>query len=180
MRRKIRRFFLLLLAFVFVIESWIWEWAGAWVARFIAWLPLDSLKEKIAYLIEHLPPYVTLCVFVIPAILLFPLKLIALWLMAKGNVFSGVSVIVFAQVVGFGILSFLFEVCKPKLMQLAWVKSSYEWLIYWKHRAYDYVGHYMRFVRRRLKMAGHVREMVKPAALGMKLRSRVRTKRTRL
>jgi hypothetical protein len=180
MRRKIRRFFLLLLAFLFIIESWIWDKAGEVVARIVDWIPLDWVKEKIAHAIQNLPPIITLVIFAIPAILLFPLKLIALWLLAEGHLFFGVTVIVFAQVVGFGILSFLFDVCKPKLMQLTWVKHSYEWLVKWRERAYEYVGHYMRLIRRRMAVAARKRGANNPAALGLKLRSRVRLKRTRL
>lgn len=172
MRRKIRRFFLLLLAFFFLLESWIWDVTGDVVTRFVAWLPLDGLKRVIGNIVGHLPPYVTLLVFAVPAVLLFPLKLVALWLIAEGKVLFGGSVIAFAQVVGFGILSFLFDVCRPQLNQIGWFMWCINRLAYWKKRASEYVRHYLRLLRR----YGGPWQRVRRSIIS-KVRQRVRSKR---
>ena len=68
-----------LLALVFLFEAWLWEHLRplvAWVVGLIAW---DRLKARVAAWIEHLPPYATLLVFLVPIILLFPVKLLRLW-----------------------------------------------------------------------------------------------------
>ena len=69
-----------LLALVFLFEAWLWEHLRplvAWVVDLVAW---NRLKARVAAAIEHLPPYPTLLVFLVPVILLFPLKLLGLWI----------------------------------------------------------------------------------------------------
>ena len=72
--RRVFKPLLILLARVFLFEAWLWEHLRplvAWVVGLVRW---DRLKARLAAAIEHLPPYPTLLVFLIPVVLLFPLK----------------------------------------------------------------------------------------------------------
>src|SRR5262245_60681229 len=85
-----------LLALVFVFEAWLWEHLRplvAWVVERIAW---ERLKARTAAGIEHLPPYATLLVFLVPVILLFPLKLAGLWMLAHGSWLGAMAVLALA------------------------------------------------------------------------------------
>lgn len=70
-----------LLAVIFLIEAWLWDHLEPVVERVVARISLRAFKHWLAEKIAALSPALTLIVFVVPAILLFPLKLLALWLL---------------------------------------------------------------------------------------------------
>ena len=130
MRRLLKPLWVLL-ALVFLFEAWLWEHLrplAAWVVSLIAW---DRLKARVAGTIEHLPPYPTLLVFLIPVVLLFPLKLLGLWMLAHGSWLGAMAVLALAKVVSMGVTAFIFEVTRPKLLQLAWFRWLYEHMLLW-------------------------------------------------
>jgi len=110
------------------------------VAWIVARIPLRAFKEWLAARIERLPPAATLLVFLVPVVLLFPIKLIGLWLLAHHQWFAAVLVLVAAKLVGLGVTAFVFEVTRPKLLQMAWFRWLYEhvtaWLV-WAHALVD-------------------------------------------
>lgn len=147
MRKRLRKFFLFLLATLFIFEAWLWETCGTIVSAVIRCIPFDRLKRYIASRIEHLSPYATLCVFIIPAIILLPLKVIALWFFTKGYWLGGIGTVLFSKLAGLGVMSFLFGACKPKLLQLRAIRWFYELCVRWKARAHRLVAPYMEAVR---------------------------------
>ena len=81
--RRLTRPLLVLLAIVFLIEAWLWRHLQPIVAWIVARIPLRAVKAWLAGTIRKLPPAATLVVFVVPVVLLFPLKLLGLWLLAQ-------------------------------------------------------------------------------------------------
>lgn len=116
----------ILLALVFLAEAWLWEHLEPIVARVVALLPLRALKAWLAERLQTLSPPLTLGVFLVPVIVLFPLKLIAVWLMARHDWFAALSVLAFGKLVGVGVAAFVFDVTRPKLMQMAWFVRVYD------------------------------------------------------
>lgn len=117
-----------LLALLIVFEEWGWEplqRALAWVGR----LPgLRWLEERI----RALPPYGALALFLLPTLMLLPVKLLALWLIGQGQVLSGTLVILTAKLVGTAVVARLFNLTQPALMQLVWFAQAYTRWIDWK------------------------------------------------
>ena len=135
MRRLLKPLWLLL-ALVFLFEAWLWEHLRplvAWVVNLVAW---DRLKARVAAAIEDLPPYPTLLIFLIPVILLFPLKLLGLWMLAHGSWLGAMAVLALAKVVSMGVMAFIFEVTRPKLLQLGWFRWLYEHVLVWLEKAH--------------------------------------------
>jgi hypothetical protein len=135
MRRLLRPLWLLL-ALVFLFEAWLWEHLRPivrWIVDRIAW---DTLKARVAASIEHLPPAATLLVFLVPVILLLPLKVVGLWMLAHGSWLGAMATLGFAKVVSMGVTAFIFDVTRPKLLQLAWFRWLYEHVIAWLARAH--------------------------------------------
>lgn len=135
MRRLLKPLWVLL-ALVFLFEAWLWERLRpivAWVVERIAW---EKLKARVAAAIEHLPPYATLLVFLIPVVLLFPLKLAGLWMLAHGSWLGAMAVLALAKVVSMGVTAFIFDVTRPKLLQLAWFRWLYEHMLVWLAKAH--------------------------------------------
>jgi hypothetical protein len=113
------------LAVLFLIETWLWNHMAALIKRIVAAIPLDATKAWIVAKVEPLSPWPTLLVFLIPVIILEPFKIIGLWLFAKGHIIAGGAVFLAAKIVGLGVIAFLFETCKPKLMQFRLIAWSY-------------------------------------------------------
>ncbi len=67
----------------------------------------------------------TLIVFVVPVILLFPLKLVGVWLLAHRHWMGALATIIFAKFLGVGITAFIFDVTRPKLLQMQWFERLY-------------------------------------------------------
>jgi len=119
-----------LLALVILFEEWGWEplqRALAWVGR----LPgLRWLERRI----QTLPPYPSLALFLLPTLMLLPVKLLALWFIGQGKVLSGTLVILAAKLVGTAVLARLFSLTRPALMQLAWFARVFTRWMNWKTR----------------------------------------------
>ena len=80
--KKVYRPLLVLPALIFLFEAWLWDHLAPLVRWVVERIPLARLKERIAAVIERLPPYPTLLVFILPILVLLPLKILALWLLA--------------------------------------------------------------------------------------------------
>ena len=138
MRRLLKPLWVLL-ALVFLFEAWLWEHLRpivAWVVERIAWA---KLKARVAAAIEHLPPYATLLVFLVPVVLLFPLKLAGLWMLAHGSWLGAMVILGLAKVVSMGVTAFIFDVTRPKLLQLPWFRWLYEHMLVWLAKAHALV-----------------------------------------
>lgn len=116
---------IVLAALLVWVEEWLWEHlkvVTAWIAKF----PLLRWYEAV---IQRLPPYPTMFVFLLPGTILLPVKVFAVWLMAKGQPLLGIAVIVTAKVVGTAIAARSFVLCKPKLMTIRWFARLHDWLL---------------------------------------------------
>jgi len=83
--RRVLRPILIFLAILFLIEAWLWDRLEPIVAWIVDRIPLQRLKRRIAASIDHLPPPATLAVFIVPFVVLLPLKLFAIWLITEGT-----------------------------------------------------------------------------------------------
>jgi hypothetical protein len=138
--RRLVRVFWIILALLFLLEAWLWGKLAPIVA-FIVWLlPMQAIKAKAAAAIEGLPPTATLVVFLVPAAVLLPIKLAALWLFHGGHWFAGIGMLIFAKLAGLGVTAFVFELTRPKLMQLPWFARLYDIVmrgLAWAHAMVD-------------------------------------------
>ena len=138
--RMLRRYLLrplwLLLALLFLLEAWLWDHLQPLVARLVALIPLAALKRGIARLVASLPPWAVLFVFVVPLIALLPLKFLEVYFLARRQWLLAAAVILFVKLVGVGVTAFIFDVTRDKLMQMAWFRRLYAWVMWvrdWAH-----------------------------------------------
>src|SRR5712692_9589120 len=129
--RRLTRPLLILLALVFLFETWLWERLKPIVGWFVSFIPWEDFKARLAAAIEHLPPYPTLLVFLVPVMLLLPLKFLGIWMLAHGFWLGALGVLALAKVVSLGVTAFIFDLTRPKLLQLSWFRSLYERVIAW-------------------------------------------------
>jgi hypothetical protein len=135
MMRRLLQPLWILLAIIFLIEAWLWDHLEPIVARAVALLPLHTFKRWLAARVDTLSPAMTLIVFVVPIVLLFPLKLVGLWLLAHERWASAFITIIFAKFLGVGVTAFIFDVTRPKLLQMDWFRRFYEIVIDLRRRA---------------------------------------------
>jgi hypothetical protein len=105
-----------LAALILMLEDWFWDLGLRLVRLIVSWPPLKVLERRIV----ALPPYGALCAFVLPALLLLPVKILALFAIAAGYPFSGITVIVVAKVGGAAVVARLYVLTKPTLLSLPW------------------------------------------------------------
>ena len=117
-----------LLALLILFEEWGWDPLQRALAR-LARLPLLRQAESV---IARLPPYAALVVFLVPALALLPVKLLALGLIAQGQRLLGLGVILAAKLLGTAVVARLFALTQPALMQLPWFARVYSRWSAWK------------------------------------------------
>src|SRR4029450_1869422 len=118
------------------------------VARIVAVIPFVRIKAVLARWIDALPPIGTLILLALPAAAVLPLKMLAFWLMATGAWIEGAGGFVFAKLGAIGTTGFVFDVGRDKLLQLAWFRMIYDyviWLRRWAHALVDPIAHRIRY-----------------------------------
>lgn len=121
--RVLRGLGLVLAAIVILVEEWGWRPLTAAAATLARWLRLQKLEARIA----AAPRGLALLLFLAPAVLLFPLKLLALWVIGRGETGLGVAIIVAAKVIGTAFVGRLFVLVEPQLMTFPWFARALAW-----------------------------------------------------
>src|SRR5690242_6623932 len=154
MRRHLLRPLWVLLALLFLLEAWLWDHLQTVVARLVALVPLERLKRAIARLVAKLPPWAVLFVFAVPLIAMLPLKFLEVYFLAKRNWLGALAVILFVKLAGVGVTAFIFDVTRDKLMQMAWFRRVYAWVMQvraWAHAQTEPIRQRIRRLARLLK-----------------------------
>jgi len=129
MMRRLLQPLWILLAVIFLIEAWLWDHLEPIVARAVAAIPLQTFKQWLAERVDELSPAMTLVVFIVPVIPLFPLKLVGLWLLTHEYWTSAIFTILFAKFLGVGVTAFVFDVTRPKLLEMPWFEKLYQFIL---------------------------------------------------
>jgi hypothetical protein len=110
------------------------EWGWVPLARLLGLLARLPFVAWIERRIAALPPALALLVFVVPALLLLPVKIGALWLIARGRAFAGLALIVIAKIAGTALVARLYMLTQPQLMRMPWFARAHARWFAWKER----------------------------------------------
>ncbi len=121
--RVLRGLLLTLAAIWLFLEEWGWRPLARWLGRLARWPPWARTEARVS----RLPPRAALLVFLVPVVLLLPVKVLALWLLHAGHTASGVGVIVAAKLIGTAIGGRLFVLTEPQLMQVRGFAMILNW-----------------------------------------------------
>jgi hypothetical protein len=171
--RKLLRPLWVVLALAFLLEAWLWDHLKPIVARLVDLVPWTRLRARLVTAIKGLSPVATLALFLIPFVLLFPIKVLELWLLAHRKWLSGAALLVLAKLIGLGVTAFIFEVTREKVLQIPWFRRLYDtviWLRDWAHEIVDPIN--LR-IKRWLRILSPARTG-RAFRLLMRLRRRVR------
>ena len=169
MRRALRPLWIVL-ALLFLLEAWLWDHLEPLVARLVNLLPWGRLKLWLKRTIETLPPWAALGVFIVPFIVLLPLKFLEVFFLAKRQWLLAGLVLIVAKLMGLGVTAFVFDATRDKLMQMAWFARMYDWFMWargWAHAMTEPV-------RERLRQLAW---LLKPQRAGRFLRRLLRLRR---
>ena len=139
---------------MFLIEAWLWDHLEPIVERIVARIPLRAFKQWLADRVDTLSPAMTLIVFAVPVVPLFPLKLVGLWLLAHEYWVSAIIVIVVGKFVGVGVTAFIFDVTRTKLLEMGWFNKIYQSIMMLRARAAALVEPVKRRIRDMLRGDG--------------------------
>ena len=124
-----------LAAMVLLVEEWCWD-TGMRLTRALAgWPALAALEGRV----RTLPPYGALCAFVLPGLLLLPVKILALLAIAHGHALSGIATIVLAKIGGAAVVARLYVLTLPTLLAVGWFARCHGWFMGVKARCLDYL-----------------------------------------
>ena len=139
MLRRLLQPLWILLAIIFLIEAWLWDHLEPIVAWVVSAIPLRTFKQWLAERVDTLSPAMTLIVFIVPVLPLFPLKLVGFWLLTHEYWMSAVFTILFAKLLGVGVTAFVFDVTRPKLLEMGWFEKLYDFIIALRAKAKELV-----------------------------------------
>ena len=119
----LRAVLLALAAVVIFIEEFGWRPLARWAARLAKLPPLARLEARL----RLVSPRKALVLFLAPAVLLFPLKMLALWLIQGGRPVLGIGLIVIAKLFGTALVGRLFVLVEPQLMSFDRFARAVRW-----------------------------------------------------
>ncbi|GAB3245639.1 hypothetical protein [Chitinimonas naiadis] len=122
----------LLAALLIFLEEFLWDQLAN-LFGLLARLPFWARLER---WVAGLPAWAALPMFLVPMVLLFPIKLAALWLIGHHHVVLGLQVILAAKIGGTAIAARLFMLLKPTLLTVPWFARGYAFFLYWRERIF--------------------------------------------
>jgi len=103
-----------------------------WFLRPLAdWLGRLRILDGIRTWIQSLGPYPTLALFLVPLIILEPVKPVALYLLGTGHVLASALLLVIGEFLKITLLERLFRLSKDKLMSIATFAWAYGIVMRW-------------------------------------------------
>jgi hypothetical protein len=145
--KRLMRPLWIVLAAVFLFEAWLWDKLTAFGHWLRDVLPFDQFKAWLASWIERLPAWAALTLFIIPVLVVQPLKLIALWLMLHGHLVLGIAGFIAVKIVGFGAVAFLFDLTRDKLMTIRWFAWVYGKIMLLRLKATAFIAPYKQALK---------------------------------
>src|SRR4051812_17883916 len=173
MRRMLKPLWILLALF-FLVEAWLWDHLRPLVAAVVNVIAWDKLKTRLAALVEWLPSWAVLIVFVIPFIVLLPLKFLEVYFLVRREWIPAIVVLVLAKLLGLGVTAFIFDVTRPKLLQMAWFRWLYELALVLLAKAHALIDPIKAAIKRRVR---RIMWLIKPGRSGRFFRRLARIRR---
>lgn len=117
-------------AILLLLEEWLWNTTK----RLLALLPEVAFIVRLEQWIGSLSPYAALAIFVLPTLLLLPVKILALVSIAHGHPTLGLLIVLAAKVLGTALVARLYGLTKNTLLSLAWFVRWHDAVLAFKDR----------------------------------------------
>jgi hypothetical protein len=140
-----RRPLLLLIAAIFLFESWFWQGC-------IALVPWEALKARIAKLVARLPAPVVLVIFIIPVAIIEPMQTVCVYLTARGHLFLGIIGFITLKFIGLGLIAVMFDLTREKLLSMPWFAWVYAKFVAFHAFAHELIAPYKAMVVAQIRL----------------------------
>jgi hypothetical protein len=117
---------ILLLALVFLFETWVWGSMVAAARAVAAFIPWTHFQIWARGVINGLPVIVAVLLFGVPLFVSEFGAFISVVLMATGHLLIGSTMYVALKIVGVSLIPVIFDITREKLMTLPWFVFLYE------------------------------------------------------
>ena len=101
-----------------LFEEWFWALSTRAIARLSAIAHLSALESWI----RRQPPTQALMLFVVPILVIYPFKVLALIALANGDIALGAAAFVAAKLAATAVFAWLYEVTEPAILHFAWIR----------------------------------------------------------
>jgi hypothetical protein len=122
-----------LAALILLFEEWGWRP----LVEALAYLSRFRIVARIERVIAGLPPYGALLALAVPTSILFPLKLLAVYLVANGQLFAAGLLFVGAKIASTALIARIFLLASPALMRIGWFATVYNVVKPWKELLFE-------------------------------------------
>lgn len=142
-----------LAALILLFEEWGWRP----LVEALAYLSRFRIFARIERFIAGLPPYGALLALAVPTSILFPLKLLAVYLVANGQVLAAGLLFVGAKIASTALIARIFLLARPALMRIGWFAAIYNLVMPWKEALFariraSWAWRYGRMIKNRVRI----------------------------
>src|SRR5215471_13420646 len=107
-------------AAVLLFEEWFWLRS----THLIAWAAEITHLSAVGSWIRRRPPTQALALFVVPVVVIYPFKVLALMAFARGDVMLGGAAFVSAKLAATAVFARLYELTEPAIVQIGWIRIA--------------------------------------------------------
>jgi len=122
-------------ACVLAFEEWIWNHASALLRR-IGRLPPFRWIE--GWVHRRTPPQ-ALALYLLPVLVVLPLKGFALGVIGHGHVAAGLGILFFAKVIGTAVLARVWQMTEPAITTYRWIRRGRDGFLRLRRRLYQWL-----------------------------------------
>jgi hypothetical protein len=131
--RWLKRLLLSLFALILIFEEWAWDVLTLLGRHLFRLLRL----QRFEFWLTQASPPVAVVALLIPLCIVFPLNVLALWMLAKGQIIRGVVMEIVAKLVGTLLLARVFALTRGQLLSYRWFNAVYVTLTRWLRWAHE-------------------------------------------
>jgi hypothetical protein len=107
-------------AAVLLFEEWFWSRSTRAMARLAVIAHLTAVGDWI----RRRPPAQALSLFVVPVLVIYPFKALALVALARGDIALGGAAFVAAKLAATAVFARLYQLTEPAILRFAWVRMG--------------------------------------------------------
>ncbi len=128
-----KRLLLTCLAVLLILEEWLWEKLTALGDRLSVWLHLRQFEQWLAMA----SPEIAMAAFLLPILLILPIKLGALLLVSNGQILQGIVLLILAKLFMTLLISRMFAITRAQLLTFRWFSVVYVSITRWLGWAHE-------------------------------------------
>ena len=107
-------------AAILLFEEWFWDRSTRAMARFAVITHLTAVGDWI----RRRPPIQALGLFVVPVLVIYPFKALALVALARGDLALGGAAFVGAKLVATAVFARLYQLTEPAIVRFKWIRMA--------------------------------------------------------